>query len=182
MKIYFVPLVIKDNESSLKTKAVLEYCYLINVYQRNLHPRTGHLADPCDNPIHGIVHKVVNHELDTLSIVGSPSFRECVGAYLVGYNSLSIPMVIGFMLNSGLIGKEDPRSVMTRLFSEGLHPNSRFNELHLKQLEAHLDDLIIRGDVIPQTPYTYRFLGAYFDLYYKKLDLEEDIIRLRREQ
>jgi hypothetical protein len=161
-------LVVQDQESATKTQAIADWADKRSIVPFLLPSRTAHKADPCDAYAHGVVHRSANTELNRLASYGPVSFSEYLNAIVGAYRELKPATVKGYFLAIGLIGSLDPETTVNRLFSEGFHVKPRFEGLHLRQLEAYLDDLLERREHIPFTPYEFRFENPFFNLFYEK--------------
>lgn len=169
--------VVQDQESATKTQAIMEWGDKHSVVPFQLPSRTGHKADPCDAYAHGVVHRNANVELNRLASLGPVPFSEYLNAIVNAYRQLKPATVRGYFLAIGLTGTLDPETAVNRLFMEGFHVKPRFEELHLRQLEAYLDDLLRRREHLPFTPYDYRFENPFFNLFYKKQQVYFALLR-----
>jgi hypothetical protein len=123
------------------------------------------------------VHRSANTELNRLASLGSVSFSEYLNVIVGAYRELKPATVKGYFLAIGLTGSLDPESAVNRLFAEGFHVKPRFEGLHLRQLEAYLDDLLRRREHIPFTPYEFRFDNPFFNLFYAKQEQYFNLLR-----
>ena len=172
-------LVLSDNDASQKSKAVKELMRSSGIDYAFYSAYVAKLTNAVDNSFNGVLRTNMNEEVGDLKLEGAPTTSEKLQVMGAAQARIGPVVVRSFLTRTGLIGNEDPVQIVSRLFSEGLHPSPQFLPLHLSQLQSYLDYHIINKLEIPidDSSIADRLQGPFFNMIRHYRTLQLNLIR-----
>ncbi len=131
-----------DRESALSTDNVMDLLRNYGVTVAIFPPGLGKLMNPCDAFFHSVVkreyYKLVHQNVDTAEERKYLFMKK-------SYFSVREETIVSYFTRCGIVGDTSPEEIVENLLSEGLHPNPKFTQFHIEQLEAYEGWCLING-------------------------------------
>lgn len=131
-------LVLVDCERALSAEKVIDNLFEENITVLTFPKNLGHLM----NPVELFISVAKRRYYQLLSEKSRPFDLPILDrAKLVeeAYFSVSEEAVSNFFYRVGLLGKDNPKTIMRSLIFDGARPKAKYRDMHDQQINAYLD-------------------------------------------